>query len=146
MIFHHAHPCKYKGIEGKRIKITAWTNLTTLWEPNGLMLNRWAVYDHIYSISLGMRRECRCLWVVGAGATALCSDVISFACLSLIVISANRNREAHQQAVPGLVRLMWMIKLVLAGRGAFPLLDKSTNWTNIDSAVKISVCWKKYYS
>lgn len=48
------------------------------------------------------------LWLGGggAGATALCADVNAahrdlLCMLYLIVISANRNREAQQQAMPG---------------------------------------------
>lgn len=68
--------------------------------------------------------------------------------LYLIVILANRKREAHQQAMPG---SQWLGKahvddlIGTCWRGALPLLKKSTNWINIESAEKISVCWKKHY-
>lgn len=137
----------------KKSKPQTWTNMTTLWEPDGLILSRWAVYGHIYGISLGMCQEC-CSLVGGGGGRShgTCVHMWTTAhwdllcMLYLIVISANRKREAHQQAMPG---SQWLGEahvddlIGTCWRGALPLLKKSTNWINIESAEKISVCWKK---
>lgn len=155
MIFHRANPCKFRGIEGKE-KLQTWTNPTRLWEPNGLMLNRWAVYDHIYGISPGMRRECRCLWAVcgdgcrNHGAVCRCELQhigISFACCIYLWFQQTETEKRINkpcQALNGLVRLVWLIKLVLAG-GEPSHFSKKVQIELILTAEKISVCWKKHY-
>lgn len=138
MIFHHANPCKFRGIEGKNPKLQIWTNLTTLWEPNGLILNRWAVYDHVYGISPGMRRECL-LSVCGDGCRnhgAVCRCELqhigmSFACCVYLWFQQTETEKLINkpcQALNGLVRLMWLIKLVLP-EGSPPTSQKKYKLT-----------------
>lgn len=123
MIFHHANPCEFRGIEGEKnqnhrpeqTQLHFGNQMDSCWPDEQCMTTFMvSVQECIGNVAVcgwwwGQEpQRCVQMW------TAAHRDL--FCMLYLIVISANRKRiNKPCQVLNGLVRLMWIIKLVLAG-------------------------------
>lgn len=153
MIFLHANPCKFRTIEGKKqnhkseqTRLRFGNQMDSCWVDEQcmttFMVSVWECVGNV-AVCGGAQWWVQEPWYCVQIWTAAHQGLL---CMSyLIVISANRNRESHQQAMwgsQGLVKLMWMIKLVLPG-GESSHFSKKVQIELILIEEKSSVCWKK---